>query len=396
MEELPSSFTEEARERLGTRFWIFPQAPFIAGYEQPDRVWLQLSPDEIAEGPSDEAMYVVDPLFDKLPYGSASLPPFDGARRAPIQPGPDRNYDNLDPRQREFLGAHAYACVHFVLDIWRSYLGRPIRWFFADTFERLEIVPMVQWQNAQAGYGFLELGYSEVGNEIHPYALNFDTIAHEIGHLISLSELGLPSNLNADSDFFPYTESISDLISLISFLHFDSAIDRLLRRTQGNLLLFNELNRFAETSPETQIRRATNFRQMSQVTREVHDRSLPFTGAIFDAVIELYHRNLVANGCADQRLLDLDIRQLSRAEWDWFGELTVEAFRDRPLLFKAALVAARDAVGQALAGSLRILRVEGLLLADAAEAVIAAAGRGPTADALEANFSWREITSGAL
>lgn len=396
MEESASLIAEKARERLGTRFWIFPQAPFIPGYEQPDRVWLQLSPDEIAEGPSDAAIYVADPLFDKEPYGASRLPPFDGARRPPVQPGPDRNYDNLDPRKRDFLGAHAYACTHFVLDIWRSYLGRNINWFFADTFERLEIVPLVDWQNAQAGYGFLELGYSQVGEETHPYALNFDTIAHEIGHLISLSELGLPSGLDTDSDFFPYTESVSDLISLISFLHFDSALDRLLRRTQGNLLLYNELNRFAETSPETQIRRATNFRRMSEVTREVHDRSLPFTGAMFDSVIELYHSNLVANGCADADLLDLDIRQLSRAEWDWFAELTADSFRTRPLLFKSALTAARDAVGQALAASLPLLRVEGLLLAEAAQAVIAAAERGPAAQVLETNFAWREITSGAV
>jgi hypothetical protein len=65
-------------------------------------------------------------------------------------------------------------------------------------------------------------------------------------------------------------------------------------------------------------------------------------------------------------------------------------------LFKSALTAARDQVGQALAASLPLLRVEGLLLAEAAEAVIAAAGRGAAAQVLETNFAWREITSGAV
>ena len=124
------------------------------------------------------------------PYGTTSLPPFDGARRAPLRPGPDRNFDNLDWDSRAFLAAHAYACVRFVLGIWQSYLGHPVRWFFEEHFERLEIVPLADWQNAQAGYGFLELGYSLVDGVKRPYALNFDTIAHETGHLIGLSEVG--------------------------------------------------------------------------------------------------------------------------------------------------------------------------------------------------------------
>src|SRR5436305_1051415 len=83
------------------------------------------------------------------------------------------------------------------------------------------------------GYGYLELGYSEIGGVLRPYALNFDTIAHEIGHFILLSELGLPLGISGDHDFFPYSEAFADLISLISLLTFDSAVDRLLRRTNG-------------------------------------------------------------------------------------------------------------------------------------------------------------------
>ncbi|MDK1378377.1 MULTISPECIES: hypothetical protein [unclassified Sinorhizobium] len=383
---------ESGDRRVGTRFWIFPQPPFIPGYEQPDRVWLSIAPDEIGAGPSDATMYVVDPLVDKQPYGFDRLPPFDGAMRAPVQPGPDRHFDSIMPTSRAFLSVHAYACVHLVLDIWQSYLGRPIRWFFDETFPRLEIVAFVEWDNAQAGYGFLELGCSDAEGIRRPYALNFDTIAHEVGHLILLSETGIPTAVSREGDFFPFSEAFSDLVSLISFLHFDSAIDRLLRRTRGNLLLYNELNRFAETSPETQIRLATNFRRMSEVTREVHDRALPFIGAIFDAIVELYHRELVARGCADRRLLDIDLRYLEQEDFDRFRALTAEAFQVRPMIFGLALRAARDAVGQAIAASLRTIDPNTLRLDQAASAIIAAA-EGQAAEIIRANFEWREIVN---
>lgn len=387
----PNVTLDGAQSRTGTRFWIFPQPPFIPGYEQPDRVWLSILPDEIGSGPSDTLMYVVDPLYDKKPYGNSRLPPFDGARRPAVQPGPDRHYDCLDPMSRPYLGVHAYGCIHFVLDIWQSYLGRPIRWFFDAALPRLEIVPFVDWDNAQAGYGFLELGCSRAGGSPRPYALNFDAIAHELGHLIILSEMGVPVGVSRESDFFPFSEGFSDCVSLISFLYFDTAIDRLLRRTRGNLLLFNELNRFAETSPESQIRLATNFRRMSEVTREPHDRALPFVGAVFDSIIDLYHRNLVANGCAAPRLLNVDLRDLTLDEFDRFRELTAESFLAKPLFFRLSLMAARDQIGRALGAALKDLHPATLTFNQAARAIVAAA-EGAAAERLEENFAWREIS----
>lgn len=390
MEIYPDKSLTRSDPGLGTRFWIFPQPPFILGYEQPDRILLSILPDEIGDGPSDVSMYVADPLFDKEPYGFSGLPPYRGPQRRAVRSGPDRHFDSLDPRSREYLGVHAYACIHFVLDVWRNYLARPVHWFFSDFYPRLEIVPFVQWNNAHAGFGFIELGCSETGGELSPYALNFDTIAHEIGHLITLSQMGLPGTLSREADFFPFSEAVSDSISLISFLHFDSAIDRLLRRTKGNLLLYNELNRFAETSPETQIRLATNFRRMSEVTSEVHDRSLPFLGAIFDTIVELYHRELVASGCADHRLLSVNLRDLTQDEFDGFRQSTAAAFRDRPLFFKLALTKARDSVGAAIGAALHRLDPDTMRLGDAALAIISAADLQAAAQ-LEENFVWREI-----
>ncbi|WP_028749105.1 hypothetical protein [Rhizobium mesoamericanum] len=374
----------------GTRFWIFPQPPFIPGYEEPDRVWLSILPDEIQAGPSDARMYVADPLYSKQPYGFSRLPPFNGIRRPPVRAGPDGHFDSLDPLSRPYLGVHAYACIHRVLEIWQSYLGHRVRWFFGGTIPRLEIIPFVEWDNAQAGYGFLELGRSNATGTPRPYALNFDAIAHEIGHLIIFSEIGVPIGASRESDFFPFSEGFSDCVSLISFLSFDSAIDRLLRRTQGNLLLYNELNRFAETSPETQIRLATNFRRMSEVTREPHDRALPFIGAVFDAIVELYHRNLVANGSAERRLLHVDLRDLTLDEFDRFRELTAQSFRNRPLFFQLALAKARDDIGRALGASLMKLDARTLTFNQAARAIVDA-GEGAVAEVLNASFSWREI-----
>jgi hypothetical protein len=208
--------------------------------------------------------------------------------------------------------------------------------------------------------------------------------------LISLSVLGFPIGLSSNSDFFPWSESFSDLVSVISFLNFDMALDLLLRRTQGNLLLQNELNRIAVTSPETQIRMAANFLRMSDVTSDIHDRSQPFTGAVFDSIVDLYHRELTRHGAASPRLLDTDLRDLTRQDLTLFRDMTAQAFDTRPLLFKQALTFARDVIGQALANSLKSLDLERFDFAQAAAALIKAAPAG-AADILKSNFEWREI-----
>ncbi|TIO91994.1 MAG: hypothetical protein E5X90_26140, partial [Mesorhizobium sp.] len=99
---------------------------------------------------------------------------------------------------------------------------------------------------------------------------------------ILFSLFGVPMEGLRDGDFGPFHEANADLISLLSFLHFDSGMDRLLRHSQANLLVLNELNRIAELTGDRQIRLASNSRKMTEVTEEIHDRSRPFTGAVFD------------------------------------------------------------------------------------------------------------------
>lgn len=381
---------------LGTRFLIYPQVPHVAGYEKPETVWISTPPGEIKAGPADRRMYVVDPLFEKPVYEYPYQPPFVGDSFPPAEAGPDGHFDHLDPQSREFVCAHVFATLRRVLDIWESYLGHEIIWHFAQTYERLEIIPQVNWHNAQSGYGYIELGIERGDREsAYPYALNFDVIAHEFGHALIFAEMGTPT-IAANRQYFGYHESVSDLIALISLLHFDSVLDRLLRSTNGNLLTMNELNRIAELAGDKQIRTASNDRKMSTVSDAVHDLSKPFTGAIFDTLVELYHRDAVERGLVDlprevshDRLFELDHHEI-----ELIGSRFAEAYAARSFLLKSTLENARDLLGSAIARSWSTLdpntlnyAVAGAAIADQFDEM----GAPEAGDILMENLEWREI-----
>ncbi|WP_306141809.1 hypothetical protein [Roseibium sp. MMSF_3412] len=381
---------------LGTRFLIYPQVPHVAGYEKPETVWISTPPGEIKAGPADRRMYVVDPLFEKPVYEYPYQPPFVGDSFPPAEAGPDGHFDHLDPNSREFVCAHVFATLRRVLDIWESYLGHEVIWHFAQTYERLEIIPQVNWHNAQSGYGYIELGIERGDREnAYPYALNFDVIAHEFGHALIFAEMGTPTS-TASRQYFGYHESVSDLIALISLLHFDSVLDRLLRSTNANLLTMNELNRIAELAGDKQIRTASNDRKMSTVSDAVHDLSKPFTGAIFDTLVELYHRDAVERGLVDlprevshDRLFELDHHEI-----ELIGKRFAEAYAARSFLLKSTLENARDLLGSAIARSWSTLdpntlnyAVAGAAIADQFDEM----GAPFAGDILMENLEWREI-----
>ncbi|WFE89902.1 hypothetical protein K1718_00685 [Roseibium porphyridii] len=383
--------------RLGTRFLLYPQVPHLAGYEKPETVWISTSPNEIQPGPADRRMYVADPLFEKPVYEYPFQPPFTGEQHPPAEAGPDGHFDHLDPSSRQFVCAHVFASLRRVLDIWESYLGHEVVWHFSQTYERLEIIPFVSWNNAQSGYGYMEFGTELSDREtVYPYALNFDVIAHEFGHALIFAEMGTPVGGNANREYFGYHESVSDLIALISLLHFDSVLDRLLRSTRGNLLTMNELNRIAELSGDRQIRTASNDRKMSTVTDAVHDLSKPFTGAIFDTLVEIYHHNAV-----DGNLVDLPesishdrLFELGHHEIELIGHRFADAFNAREFLLKSALANARDLMGSAIARSWSALNPDTLNYALAGAAIadqLDALGNSAAGDILMENLAWREI-----
>lgn len=379
---------------LGTRFLIYPQVPHLSGYGTPETVWISTPPDLIRSGPEDHRIYVRDPLLDKEPYDYPYLPPFVGEIFPPAEAGFDGHFDQLSLTSRQFLSAHAFASVGRVLDIWESYLGKPIVWYFAETYERLEIIPFVDWENAQSGYGYLELGRERgIDGRNYPYALNFDVIAHEVGHAILFSLFGTPAGGLTQGDFGPFHEASSDLVSLLSFLNFDSGMDRLLRHCDGNLLVLNELNRIAELTGDRQIRLASNARRMSEVTAEIHDRSRPFTGAVFDTIVDVYHAALVHEGLADERLLGIDIKDVDQSDMQRISDFTSRAFRARPFMFKSMLIRARDEVALALAQAWPRLDADDLSFEKAAVMVVDVSDRvAPMlAEKFDENFTWREI-----
>jgi hypothetical protein len=382
---------------IGTRFLVFPQPPFIAGYEKPEVVWIGRSDGPILAGPSDNRMYVADPVEPKRPYGLPDLPPYQGLLRLPAEPGPDGHFDHILPGSPTFLSVHSYACSRRVLDICEGYVGRRIDWFFEPTYDRLEIVPYIpQWENAQSGFGFLELGESEPSTPTSSYALNFDAIAHEMGHLVLLGELGIPQGDARGTDFFSYHEAVADFISLLGLLHFDTAVDRILRRTGGNLLIHNELDRFAELSHEKQLRSLNNTLTAADVGNDVHDRSKPFAAALFDSLTEIYQTLLFERGVSD-----LDPRRFSNLRQQMAPTLIEESLRSsrsdyekRHFASKAALQEARDILGQALVWSWARLDPDRLTFQGAAEALLISSDEGrarPYVGQIEDCVKWRQI-----
>ena len=384
-------------DELGTRFLLYPQVPHLAGFEKPETVWISTPPSEILPGPADRRMYVRDPLYEKPRYDFPFLPPFEGEVHPPAEAGADGHFDHLDPKSREFVSAHAFAALRRVLDIWESYIGHEVVWHFADRYDRLEIIPQVDWYNAQSGFGFMEFGLERAESGVeYPFALNFDVIAHEFGHSLILAEMGLPEGVTPSREYYGYHEGVSDLIALISLLHFDSAVERLLRGAKGNLLAMNELNRIAELSGDRQIRTASNDRRMSNVSDEVHDLSKPFTGAIFDTLVELYHENAVERGLVDLPVAISHDRlfELTQAEIEAIGTAFAEAYEDREFLLKSALEESRDTLGSAIARSWQHLDPRQFGYAEAGAAIadqLDELGEERAGDILMENLAWREI-----
>src|ERR1700756_2663246 len=82
---------------VGTRFLVFPQPPYVPGYEKPEVVWLSPPPGKIMAGPADDRFHVIEPIEPKTPYTFPDIPPYQGAVYPPVEPGPDGHFDYLEP-----------------------------------------------------------------------------------------------------------------------------------------------------------------------------------------------------------------------------------------------------------------------------------------------------------
>jgi hypothetical protein len=189
---------------------------------------------------------------------------------------------------------------------------------------------------------------------------------------------------------------VAAYISLRGLQQIDTAADRLLRRTRGNLLVNNELDRFAEVSPERQLRSFSHSLHLGDVSAVPHDRSKPFSAALFDALVEVHQSLLFERGLSDldpRAFSDLR-RQLNpeELEHELLGDR--DGYEFRHFAVRAALAEARDIIGEPLVRSWRRLDPDGLDFAIAAEAFLEAMERGrglPFVNQAEDCFRWRGI-----
>jgi hypothetical protein len=343
---------DAAIAQIGTRFSIFPQPRFLDFFEEPEVVYVTIPPNEILPGPADDRMYVKDAI-NKKPYSQFNRPPYSGSANPPVQPGADGHFDHLDKDSREFSAATMYATVRRTLDIWEDYFGRQIEWHFKIDFEKLELIPLINWDNAQSGYGFLEFGYGRKPaggiDKSNPYCQNFDVLAHELGHSIIFAEVGTPTNGSSTDEYGGFHESAGDLVAMISSLHFNKMLDRILENSKGNLFTVNELNRMGELSETQQIRELFNSELMSTVSKEPHDLSLPLTGAIFDIFVEVFQKELVKAGLISQELATKSFNSPDEHSDNAIQAQFTTAYKGKEPQFKEAMLKARDYLGALLA-----------------------------------------------
>jgi hypothetical protein len=396
---------------MGTLFRIFPQTS-IDAVSMPAQVVEVSSPaGTVGPGPSDNRMFVIFPVDKSMEYGMHEddhgspfvfLPPWHGAIHEPAIP--DANGDFLhyeDVNDPRFQAAHTYACIRFTLDVWESYYGRPIEWYFQDHYSQAEVVILPNFENAQIGRGFIEIGtdVNKMTGKRSPFTLNFDVIAHEVGHGILFSVAGEPDVEHDSAEFLGFQESGGDVISMIAILHFDSVIDEVLDSTSGNLYMANHLNRFAETSQFDQIRMASNNTKLSDFSKgwkSAHKLAQPLTGAIFDIFVDIFHLELVRLGAISTTLQSM-ADNLEGGDPSYAATLQADfdkAYQSHSGLFREALVSTRDIVAVLMIETWCRLSTEGLKYTHVHHAMQNtddAVFGGLYRNTIDVNFKWRHI-----
>ncbi len=344
----------------GTRFSLYPQPGFLDRFAEPEVVMVSSPPGSISAGPADDRMYTLFPVDKKEAYGisatsdaEAQSPPWRGDILPPPEPDAEGHFDYLEPGTPQFEAAHLFGCVRFVLDIWEGYFGRKIPWHSERHYERIELSILPSLENAYSGYGFIEVGGDIKHGGYKPFSLNFDVIAHEVGHSIIYSEVGVPDPSKQQGEYFGFHESASDLVALVSSLHFESVIEELLLVTRGNLYALNNVIRMGELSDNAQIRIAANDVQLSQFAKgwtKEHKLSEPLTGAFFDIFVDFFHECLLDYNAIDRTLEEASDALLATKSYaPIMQDMFDKAYAKDPDSFRSALIDARDILGTFLA-----------------------------------------------
>jgi hypothetical protein len=371
----------------GTRFLIYPQSRTTRGFEMPRVVCVNARPGSIAAGPADRRMYVVDALR-KEPYRDIDTgdyvwrPPYPKtkAQAPPVEPNARGAFDHLKPGKRDFSSAAVYASVRCVLEIWDYYFGRRLA-LGRGRWRRLEIVPQVTalGANAWSGDGYLEFGFAD-GNRRQPYCENFDVVAHEIGHLILKSVIGPAPSGRRAFERRSHDEAGADLISLVSILHFDRVVDKLLDQTRGKLFSVNILSQIGEYRKGRRGRRAGRLslhgKTMRAVARARRDDdkyayAQPLLGAAFDILVEMYEALLVERGLITATLAERSTRASAFRRSTVRREFAVQ-FKKNPDGFADALRDATADFARLLALAWRTSRRTGVTFSRVASNIAAA------------------------
>ncbi len=400
---------------MGTLFRLYPQTQTSTASMPAEIVEVSSPAGSLGPGPSDDRMYVIFPVHKAQEYGLHQdergnpyvyLPPWSGPIYDPATPDADGHFlhykDNDDPR---FHAAHTFASIRFTLDIWERYYGRRIEWYFRDYYEKAEIVVIPEFENAQIGRGFIEIGtdVNKVDGSRSPFTLNFDVVAHEIGHGILFSEVGEPDPDKETAEFLGFQESSADIVSMIAILHFDSVLNEVLESTSGNLYMANHLNRFAETSPVDQIRMASNSVKLSDFAagwKDSHRLGQPLTGAVFDIFVDIFHEELVRVGA-----ISTDLEQISdllEGTSEYEAQLQDDfdaAYAANPDMFRDSLVFARDTLAALLIDTWSRLSPDNLRYTNVHSTMQMADQAlfdGFYRTIIDVNFEWRDIGSAVV
>lgn len=390
----------------GTRFRIFPQPPYLPSFKEPETTYVSVPVGKVETGPADDRMYVIDAIR-KRPYSDFDGPPYLAPHNPPLQPGPDGHFDHLAPDSREFAAAAMYATVRRALDIWQDYFGNKIEWVFRANLDRLELIPLIDWDNAQSGWGFLEFGYGRLPtggiDRSSPYCLNFDVLVHELVHNVLFTVVGSPTRATKTPYFGGFHEASADLGAIVVVLHSPKLVEVLLSECRGNLFTVNELDRLGDLRDNRQIRLALNYERMSTVGLEEHDLSLPLTGAMFDIFVEVFQKNLVKLGAITQSLADRSNHDYNQPGGGQEDDAQIQkefdsAHATKPEEFRIALLEARDYLGALLASVWSKVSPHHMTYLDVANTVYdidADLYGGQNLDTIRSCFSWREIALGA-
>ncbi len=288
---------------------MFPQSG--GTYTVPELVLIEAPVGGISAGPTDCVFSVVNPRFKRLAFSAKNyLPPYVGSVFEPATCNRTGDFDHYQSDSPQFRAAHVYAICRLTLDLWQRYLGQPIILWCNDVYSRLEIVPLVEWDNAHFGPGFLEYGklvdLRGLANELW---MDLDAVAHELGHVILCSVLSYSKTYIAPRDFLAFHEVFADFVSVTSALTFQSVRERVLLQTRGELRIQNLASRICEFSDGTCIRTVCNDSTMSDVDditlqadgawvdrfgeeRTVFDYAAPLSGALYDILVTVYEAEM--------------------------------------------------------------------------------------------------------